>query len=158
MVFFRELYNTVESSAGFKSWSKKPGSSFLFGFFCMADSRADFMKQENWSVDFFSLKTNKIATFYRGKCEESSLLDPSTIVTPFDIGSFSLLTPAKVLDASGVKSFTKVVGVLRQRDDDPVFSLKFLVVPLKLKLVELDAIKGKVLMSTDESLLDFAKR
>ena len=157
-MFFKKCFDKVLESDSFKELQESSPNYFLVGFFCMADSKDEFEDLANWSVDFFDMDKNTIASFKGSGFEESKLLDKDAKIVPFELEVHDLLPPPEVLEKSMVKNFTKVIALLRQKDSNPVFSLKFLLVPLKLKQIELDAVSGKVLSEEDSSLLDLAKK
>lgn len=156
-MFFKKCYDKVVESDQFKKWQKDHKNHFLLGFFCMADTKEDFEKMENWSVDFFSMDKNVITTFKDGAIEESKLLDKTTVVTPFELEDHELLSPDQIVEKSKITNYNKIVAVVRERENGPIVSLKFIVVPLKLLHIEMEAVSGNITFNEEQSLLDLAK-
>ena len=157
-MFFRNCLNKVAKLDSLKEWQEKNKNHFLLGFFCMANSNEEFNNLDNWSIDFYDMDRNLVSTFKDEEFEESEILDKETVVTPLELEGFDILEPLDLLEKCNIKKFNKVIAVLRQRDDKITFSVKFMIVPLKLILMELDAVSGEILSTDEQSLMDLAKK
>lgn len=155
MSFFKNLIKKVEDSSEFKKWCKKNKNYFLLGFFCMSDTKKDFLDPKNWAVDFFSMDNNMVASFKESGFEESEFLDKKTVATPFDFKE-EILSPDEIIKTSKIAKFSKIICVIRE-DDKKTANLKFVVVPLKLISVVIDLDNKEIISKKEDSLLDLKK-
>jgi len=155
------LIEKLEESDVFKDFKKEnPDAQLCAGFFIL-----DFKeKREEQNLDY-KIK-DKIATFSLDPISlkgVEDILDKTKPLNELDTGIKIELEKAKqIIDEELVKNkisnrLEKIIAVLQMKDDKPVWNITCMLSGMKIMIVLIDAVEGKILKFENKSLFDLVR-